>query len=189
MASHDNPFTTPEPTHTPVDAASRGAYSTPGSGSGQNLASGNGGWQEKYPSSSSGRRKWIILGSVVGLAAVIAIAVGVGVGVSHHHNSSSGNRASTSSPNTSTNPTAVNQTDPNDPSTFVKDSRLKQSFYALAYTPSGAIPPNCTSTLGMSSSVTTFFSFLSLTAACAIQPMLFKIFKCASTHSLSETAC
>ena len=47
----------------PNDMASRGAYSTPGSGSGQNLASGNDTlprWQEKYPSNSSGRRKWIV---------------------------------------------------------------------------------------------------------------------------------
>ena len=79
----------------------------------------------------------------------------------------------------------VPQTDPNDPSTFVKDSRLKQVFYGLAYTPSGAIPPNCTSTLSTSSPLT-IFSFLSLTVTCATQVMLFKMFKCASTYSSSR---
>jgi hypothetical protein len=33
----------------------------------------------------------------------------------------------------------VPQTDLNYPSTLVKDPRLKQGFYGLAYTPSGAI--------------------------------------------------
>lgn len=100
------------------------------------------------------------MGSVVGLAAIIAIAVGVGVGVSHHHNSNGSNRASSNSGSPSgTNNSVVNQTNPNDPSTFVKDPRLIQSFYGLAYTPSGAIPPNCTSTLGMLYPVTIFFSF------------------------------
>ncbi|KAN0113594.1 glycoside hydrolase, partial [Russula decolorans] len=104
-------------------------------------------WQEKYTNSSR-RRTWII--SVVGIIAVIAIAVGAGVGVSNH-NKSGNNRSSSNgskgSGSGSGNTTVVPQTNPNDPSTFVKDSRLKQSFYGMAYTPSGAIPPNCTSTL------------------------------------------
>jgi len=94
---------------------------------------------------------WIILGSVVGIIAVIAIGVGVGVGVSNNHksgnNRSSSNGSKGSGSGSGTNTTVVPQTNPNDPSTFVKDARLKQSFYGLAYTPSGAIPPNCTSTL------------------------------------------
>jgi exo-beta-1,3-glucanase (GH17 family) len=85
---------------------------------------------------------------VVALAAVIAIAVGVGVGVSHHSNSGKNRASSTSSnPGSGNNGSVVPQTNPNDPSTFIKDPRLKQVFYGLAYTPSGAIPPNCTSTL------------------------------------------
>ncbi|KAH9995644.1 glycoside hydrolase family 17 protein [Russula compacta] len=106
-------------------------------------------WQEKYASSGSGRRKWIMVGSAVVILALIAIGVGVGVSVSHHH-SSTHNDASTGGGN-SNNPapssTVVPQTNPNDPSTFVKDSRLKQSFYGIAYTPEGAVYPNCTSTL------------------------------------------
>jgi exo-beta-1,3-glucanase (GH17 family) len=94
---------------------------------------------------------WIILGSVVGIIAIIAIAVGVGVGVSNHNksgnNRSSSNGSKGSGSGSGGNTTTVPQTNPNDPSTFVKDSRLKQSFYGIAYTPQGAIPPNCTSTL------------------------------------------
>jgi exo-beta-1,3-glucanase (GH17 family) len=93
---------------------------------------------------------WIILGSVVGIIAIIAIGVGVGVGVSNHkngNNRSSSNGSKGSGSGSGTNTTVVPQTNPNDPSTFVKDSRLKQSFYGIAYTPQGAIPPNCTSTL------------------------------------------
>ena len=37
----------------------------------------------------------------------------------------------------------MQQEDPNDPSTFKKDDRLKQSFYGLAYSPNGVIYPEC----------------------------------------------
>ncbi|KAI9453333.1 glycoside hydrolase [Russula earlei] len=101
-------------------------------------------WQEKY--TSSGPRKWLILGSVIGLLALIGIGVGVGVAVSHHSKSSS--NISTNNPSASpANPTVVSQTNPNDPSTFVKDARLKQSFWGMAYTPEGSLLPNCGSTL------------------------------------------
>lgn len=43
----------------------------------------------------------------------------------------------------STSSDAVKQSDPNDPSTFEKDSRLHLSFYGLAYTPEGSQLPNC----------------------------------------------
>jgi len=103
-------------------------------------------WQEKYDTGSSGRRKWIILG-VIGFLAIVGIAVGVGVAVSHNKSSSS-NRSSTSSGSGSTtNGSVVPQTNPNDPSTFIKDSRLKQSFWGMAYSPVGSILPNCSSTL------------------------------------------
>ncbi|KAJ3764746.1 hypothetical protein FB446DRAFT_656166, partial [Lentinula raphanica] len=36
-----------------------------------------------------------------------------------------------------------------DPSQFTKDSRLKQSFYRIAYTPQDSIYPNCNIQLGM----------------------------------------
>ena len=164
----------PTPTHSAVDGASWGVYTTPGSGSIQNLAYRNDDtlprWQEK--TNSSRRRKWIVRFSsfslphlvtclakilgVVGIIAVIAIGVGVGVSVSNH-NKSGNNRSSSNgskgsgSGSGSGSGNAPAQTNPNDPSTFIKDPRLKQSFYGIAYTPSGAIPPNCTSTLSMSS--------------------------------------
>ncbi|KAI0303562.1 glycoside hydrolase family 17 protein [Multifurca ochricompacta] len=102
-------------------------------------------WQEKYISAGASRRKWAIWGSVIGLIALIAIGVGVGVAVSHKHGGTASNRSSSGS--NSNNNSVVPQTNPNDPSTFVKDSRLKQSFYGMAYTPSGSQLPNCNNSL------------------------------------------
>ncbi|KAI0067263.1 glycoside hydrolase [Artomyces pyxidatus] len=109
----------------------------------RNLDTGANQWYEKYdePRSNS-RKKWII-GSVVAVLLIVAIGVGVGVAVSHK-NSSSSTRSSTSS---GASAGAVNQTNPNDPSTFVKDSRLKQSFYGIAYTPYGSQLPDCGNSL------------------------------------------
>ena len=64
MTTPGDPFVTPTPTptHSAVDAGSRGAYATPGSGSAQNLARNDEGlprWQEKYDSNPS-RRKRIV---------------------------------------------------------------------------------------------------------------------------------
>ena len=75
--------------------------------------------------------------------ALIAIGVGVGVSVSHKNRTkTSGNNSnSNSTNNNSSNP--VTQSDPNDPSTFEKDPRLKQSFYGIAYEPNGVIYPAC----------------------------------------------
>lgn len=129
MASSNDPFRTPQST---TQAFESGALS------------------EKYPGSSR-RRMWIILGSIIGIIAVIAVGVGVGVSVSNHNksgnNRSSSNGSKGSGSGSGTNTTSVPQSNPNDPSTFIKDPRLKQSFYGMAYTPQGAIPPNCTSTL------------------------------------------
>ncbi|KAJ7904780.1 glycoside hydrolase [Mycena olivaceomarginata] len=89
------------------------------------------------------RSKLITIGSVVGVLALIAIGVGVGVGVSKSHKSSTKSAATTMSSNSS----AVQQTDPHDPSSFVKNSALKQSFYGMAYTPYGSQLPNCNNSL------------------------------------------
>ena len=83
-----------------------------------------------------------IAGAVAALLALIAIGVGVGVAVSHNHKNS--NKSSSSSNGSSTNNgSVVPQTDPNDPSTFIKDPRLHQVFYGLAYTPTGSQLPDC----------------------------------------------
>jgi hypothetical protein len=71
----------------------------------------------------------------VALVAIIAIGAGVGVSLSKK-NTSSGTSSSKSGSTTK-------QTDPNDPSSFVKDPKLKQSFWGLAYTPEGSQLPNC----------------------------------------------
>lgn len=84
------------------------------------------------------RSKMIVIGSVIGVAVLIVVAVVVGVLVSKNNKPSkpSSSSASPSSP-------PVTQTDPNDPSTFVKNPALHQSFYGLAYTPAGSQLPNC----------------------------------------------
>ncbi|THV07250.1 glycoside hydrolase family 17 protein [Dendrothele bispora CBS 962.96] len=91
-------------------------------------------WLEKNDRSGK-RSRWIVIG-VVAAAIIIVIAIVVGVVVSKKNSSSSSSSKSTSAG-------VVKQTDPNDPSTFVKDSRLKQSFYGIAYTPEGAQLPDC----------------------------------------------
>ncbi|KAF9467978.1 hypothetical protein BDZ94DRAFT_831746 [Collybia nuda] len=87
------------------------------------------------------RSKWIVIGSVLALAGLIIIGVVVGVVVSR--NNSKSNSGTKSSSDSNSNPPATNQTDPNDPSTFIKNTDLHQSFYGLAYTPEGAQLPDC----------------------------------------------
>lgn len=79
-----------------------------------------------------------LIGAMVTIVGLIITGIAVGVALGTKHKSSS---TSSSSSSSSSNP--VKQTDPNDPSTFVKDSRLKQSFYGLAYTPEGSQLPDC----------------------------------------------
>jgi len=105
-------------------------------------------WMEKYDTGSSSRRKWIILGSVLGLLVLIGIGVGVGVAVSHNKDKGNNRASTTSNSPAAANPSAVPaQTDPNDPSTFEKNPKLISSFWGMAYTPEGSILPNCGSTL------------------------------------------
>ncbi|KAJ3927274.1 MAG: glycoside hydrolase [Lentinula lateritia] len=74
-----------------------------------------------------------------GLVLAILIGVGVALGVVLSKKDSSTSTSSSSS--------VVNQTDANDPSSFEKDSRLKQSFYGIAYTPAGSQYPDCGNSL------------------------------------------
>ncbi|KAL6301328.1 glycoside hydrolase [Sparassis latifolia] len=96
-------------------------------------------WLEKQQASSR-RSKYIVIGSLVTLLILIGVGVGVGVGVSKSNSSkhSSSNSASGG---------VVNQTNPNDPSTFVPDSNLRHVFYGLSYTPTGSQLPDCGNSL------------------------------------------
>jgi glucan 1,3-beta-glucosidase len=82
----------------------------------------------------SNKKKWITGGVILGILAVIGIVVGVVVsqtrGGSNNGNGGSGSGSSSSGNNT---------TDLSNPSEFEKDSRLHQSFWAMAYTPEVSI--------------------------------------------------
>lgn len=88
---------------------------------------------------------------MVGVVALIAIGVGVGVSVAKNNKSSTKSTSAAANSNASAGASnssgVVSQTDPNDPSTFVKNPALKQSFYGLAYTPYGSQLPNCGNSL------------------------------------------
>ncbi|GLB40327.1 putative glycosyl hydrolase 17 family protein [Lyophyllum shimeji] len=101
----------------------------------QNYKAGD--WMEASKSSNK-RSKWVVIGSIVALMGLIAIGVVVGIVVSKNAKKSNSN-----SGNSKPGSPAVNQTDPNDPSTFVKNPNLHQSLYGLAYTPQGSQLPDC----------------------------------------------
>ncbi|TCD60163.1 hypothetical protein EIP91_010622 [Steccherinum ochraceum] len=104
---------------------------------------------EKQEAARTRRSKWIVLGSIIGIIVIIGIGVGVGVGVSKSNsNKSVSGAASNSNSNSDNGSSTVQQTDPNDPSTFVKDPNLKHSFYGLAYTPEGSQLPSCGANIG-----------------------------------------
>ena len=83
-----------------------------------------------------------VIGTVLGIVILAAVGIAVGVTVAKNHSSSSSSTRSGSSSS------SVNQTDPNDPSTFEKDSRLVKSFWGIAYTPEGSQYPDCGNRLG-----------------------------------------
>jgi len=95
---------------------------------------------------SKRNKKWILVG---GIALVLLIVVGVTVGVvvskNKKHNTGLSSNGSGSGAGTPNNP--VNQTNPNDPSTFQKDPRLHRSFYGIAYEPEGSLLPDCGNSL------------------------------------------
>ena len=98
-----------------------------------------------------------MISSLLVLVGLIAAGVALGVTLSktHHATSSAvathGSTGAENGDGSSDGPTgAVNQTDPNDPSSFEKNPLLKHSFYGLAYTPSGSQLPECGNSLGAS---------------------------------------
>ena len=101
------------------------------------------------------RRRSQVIGSVLALVVLIVAGVVIGVEVSKHNSSKkSGSSSSSSGEKTSSGNYAVGpygvvqQPNPDDPSTFIKDDRLKQSFYGMAYTPENSQLPNCGNSLG-----------------------------------------
>ncbi|KAJ7653486.1 glycoside hydrolase family 17 protein [Mycena rosella] len=90
------------------------------------------------------KSKLIVIGSIIGVVVLIAVGVGVGVSVAKNHKNTSAKSAAVSNSNSSG---SVTQTDPNDPSTFVKNPALHQSFYGIAYTPFGSQLPDCGNSL------------------------------------------
>ncbi|KAH9831554.1 glycoside hydrolase superfamily [Rhodofomes roseus] len=97
------------------------------------------------------RRRSKVIGSVVALVVLIVAGVVIGVVVSKHNSSSSSSKKSASGNSTSGYAVGpygvVKQSDPNDPSSFLKDDALKQSFYGLAYTPDNSQLPDCGNSL------------------------------------------
>lgn len=83
-----------------------------------------------------------VAAALIGVLIIVGVAVGVTVTKKKPSSAASSGGSGSSSPSSS-----VNQTNPNDPSTFVKDPNLKQSFYGLAYTPLNSQLPNCGSKL------------------------------------------
>lgn len=95
-----------------------------------------------------------MIGSVIALIILVAVGVVVGIVVSKNsHSSSSSSKKSGSTSGSSSDGVAVGpygvvkQTDPNDPSTFIKDPALQHSFYGIAYTPDNSQLPDCGNSL------------------------------------------
>jgi exo-beta-1,3-glucanase (GH17 family) len=139
--------------YTPANAATHGVYSQPSALSDSDLprmpqyqnleGSYKNQWLEKQEKSAK-RSRLIVIGSLAALIGLIVVGIVVGIVVTNSNKKPS---SSTSSGSGSSGPSVVNQTDPNDPSTFVKNSQLKQSFYGIAYTPYGSQLPNCGNSL------------------------------------------
>ncbi|WWC96433.1 hypothetical protein V866_003301 [Kwoniella sp. B9012] len=99
------------------------------------------GFTQTSPRGRGGKRKWFIIGGIVGVLALIGILVGVvvsQVNKNKNNNNNSSNSSNSGSGNSTT--TIKNE---NDPSDFDKDSRLHQSFWGFAYTPQDALLPWC----------------------------------------------
>nr|XP_019045226.1 glucan 1,3-beta-glucosidase [Kwoniella bestiolae CBS 10118]OCF24156.1 glucan 1,3-beta-glucosidase [Kwoniella bestiolae CBS 10118] len=100
---------------------------------------GNGGFTQASPR-GGGKRKWWIIGGILGVLALIGIIVGVVVSQVNKNNSSSSSNSGSSQRNGNGTSTIKNEGDPSD---FDKDSRLHQSFWGFAYTPQDALLPWC----------------------------------------------
>jgi hypothetical protein len=100
----------------------------------------NAGYSSAPAVAKSSKKKWaIIIGVVLGVAAIGGIVAGVVVSQVHKNSSGAGNSsASVSGSGSGSGSSSGNSTvlsDPNDPSNFQKDSALHNSFWGFAYTP------------------------------------------------------
>lgn len=100
-----------------------------------------------------------MIGGGLALIGVIIIAVVVGVVVSKNNskNKTLATSGSSSGGSSSNSNSSVTQTNPNDPSTFVKNPKLHQSFWGMAYTPAGSQLPDCGNSLCAFSSCDLWF--------------------------------
>ncbi|KAI6025910.1 glycoside hydrolase family 17 protein [Pisolithus orientalis] len=97
-------------------------------------------WLERSQTSSGKRSKWIVIGSFLTLAVLVAVGITLGVVLGKKNSSNSSTSGSSSSG-------APPGTNPNDPSNFQKNPALVQSFYGIAYTPLGSQLPDCGNSL------------------------------------------
>ncbi|BGP17622.1 hypothetical protein JCM10213_001273 [Rhodosporidiobolus nylandii] len=121
-------------------------------------------YAQNYKKPGSGVKKWIW----IGVAALVVIGVAVGIAVwrvkaNDSSSSSSGSSSGSGKLQYIDGTAKVVKSNPNDPSDFEKDSRLKPVFYGMAYTPRnvleeygcGATLANVTEDLQLLSQLTT----------------------------------
>ncbi|OCF56932.1 glucan 1,3-beta-glucosidase [Kwoniella mangroviensis CBS 10435] len=99
------------------------------------------GCTQTSPRGRGGKRKWFIIGGIVGMLALIGIIVGVVVSQVNKNNNNNNNYSNSSNSGSGNSTTTIKNE--NDPSDFDKDSRLHQSFWGFAYTPQDALLPWC----------------------------------------------
>ncbi|OCF75503.1 glucan 1,3-beta-glucosidase [Kwoniella mangroviensis CBS 8886] len=99
------------------------------------------GFTQTSPRGRGGKRKWFIIGGIVGMLALIGIIVGVVVSQVNKNNNNNNNSSNSSNSGSGNSTTTIKNE--NDPSDFDKDSRLHQSFWGFAYTPQDALLPWC----------------------------------------------
>ncbi|WWD05203.1 hypothetical protein V865_003276 [Kwoniella europaea PYCC6329] len=99
------------------------------------------GFTQTSPRGRGGKRKWFIIGGIVGVLALIGIIVGVVVSQVNKNNNNDSNSSNSSNSGSGNSTTTIKNE--NDPSDFDKDSRLHQSFWGFAYTPQDALLPWC----------------------------------------------
>jgi exo-beta-1,3-glucanase (GH17 family) len=103
--------------------------------------------QQKYDAwgqPKSYRKKWTVLVVVVVVAVLALGGVITGVILAIKKNTHASGSASSSISGGSS---GVTQKNPDDPSSFSKNPNFHQSFYGMAYTPIGGLPPDCGATL------------------------------------------